>query len=106
VILAFSGTHTPFALLVAAQLMLALGSTTAIPASTADMATAAPAEYAATAQGALNASRQAGSALGVAVLGTLVSMHRIGLGVVAFAAVALLAVLALLARARGQESGS
>ncbi|MQY35636.1 Multidrug resistance protein Stp [Streptomyces sp. RB17] len=106
VILAFSGTHTPFVLLIAAQLMLALGSTTAIPASTADMAMAAPVEYAATAQGALNASRQAGSALGVAVLGTLVSMHRIGLGVVVFAAAALVIVLALLGRARGQEAES
>ncbi|MEU3371403.1 MFS transporter [Streptomyces sp. NPDC006711] len=99
VILAFSGTETPFALLVAAQLMLALGSTTAIPASTADVAMTAPAEYAATAQGALNASRQAGSALGVAVLGTLVSMHRIGLTVASFATLALLAVLTLFARA-------
>ncbi|WP_327354385.1 MFS transporter [Streptomyces sp. NBC_01304] len=102
VILAFSGTETPFALLVAAQLMLALGSTTAIPASTADMAMAAPTEYAATAQGALNASRQAGSALGVAVLGTLASMHQIGLGVALFAAGALLVVLVLLGRSRSQ----
>ncbi|MFG2719817.1 MFS transporter [Streptomyces sp. NPDC048416] len=104
VILAFSGAETPFALLVAAQLMLALGSTTAIPASTADVAMTAPAEFAATAQGALNASRQAGSALGVAVLGTLVSMHRIGLGVALFATVALVSVVALFARSRRQET--
>ncbi|MER6033176.1 MULTISPECIES: MFS transporter [unclassified Streptomyces] len=98
-ILSFSGTETPLALLVAAQIALALCATTAIPASTADMATAAPQRFAATAQGALNASRQAGSALGVAVLGTLGPMHRIGLGVVALGVGSVLLV-GLLGRAK------
>ncbi|MBT2405526.1 MULTISPECIES: MFS transporter [unclassified Streptomyces] len=101
-ILSFSGTDTPLALLIAAQLALALCATTAIPASTADMATAAPQRLAATAQGALNAARQAGSALGVAVLGTLASMHQIGLAVVVLGLGSLL-VVGLLGRARATQ---
>jgi DHA2 family methylenomycin A resistance protein-like MFS transporter len=55
-----------------------VGSTLAIPAATAEMALAAPPQLAATGQGAFNASRQAGSALGVAVLGTLTTMPAAG----------------------------
>ncbi|MEU9100357.1 MFS transporter [Streptomyces sp. NPDC048361] len=102
-ILSFSGTDTPLALLVAAQIALALCATTAIPASTADMAGAAPQRHAATAQGALNASRQAGSALGVAVLGTLASMHQIGLAVVVLGLGSLLVVV-LLSRSKAAQN--
>lgn len=63
---------------VLAELALVLASTTVIPAGTAQVAVSAPAEYAASAQGALNAGRQAGSALGVAILGPLTSMHTVG----------------------------
>jgi DHA2 family methylenomycin A resistance protein-like MFS transporter len=57
------------------------------------MAVSAPADLAATGQGALNGVRQGGSALGVAVLGTLGSPASagfvlIGAGVVAFAFIA------------------
>ncbi len=57
------------------------------------MAVSAPPEYAATGQGALNGIRQAGSALGVAVLGTLHSLPGAGALLVAIgpAAVAFLA---------------
>lgn len=39
------------------------------------MSLAAPSQYAASAQGALNAGRQAGSALGVAILGPITSLQ-------------------------------
>jgi DHA2 family methylenomycin A resistance protein-like MFS transporter len=57
------------------------------------MAVAAPTELAATGQGALNGIRQGGSALGVAVLGTLGGLPGAGvvLVVVGLAAVALVA---------------
>ncbi|MBF9070772.1 MFS transporter [Streptacidiphilus fuscans] len=92
-ILAGAGAHASFALIVVAQVVLAFASATAIPAATADLSMAAPKDLAATAQGALNASRQAGSALGVAVLGTLATMHDIGLAVTAFAVVTLVVVV-------------
>jgi DHA2 family methylenomycin A resistance protein-like MFS transporter len=64
------------------------------------MSVAAPKEYAASAQGALNASRQAGSALGVAVLGPLTSLHTAG---VILAALALVAVTLSLPVRRQQQ---
>lgn len=81
-----------FAWVVAAQLALVLGSTTAIPGAIADVAVAAPAPLAATAQGALSAGRQAGAALGVAVLGTLTTPPAVGATLAALTAAALLAV--------------
>ena len=83
------GVHSSLLWIVVAEIALVLASTTAIPAATADMSVAAPKEYAASAQGALNASRQAGSALGVAVLGPLTSLRTAG---VILAALALVAV--------------
>ncbi|QHC20075.1 MFS transporter [Streptomyces sp. GS7] len=65
------GGHAPLAVIVAAELALAAAGTLSIPGAAAEMAVAAPAELAATGQGALNGIRQAGSALGVAVLGGL-----------------------------------
>ncbi len=82
------GVDSSLVWIVVAEIALVLASTTAIPAATADMSVAAPKEYAASAQGALNASRQAGSALGVAVLGPLTSLRTAG---------AILAALALVA---------
>ncbi|MFF3915595.1 MFS transporter [Streptomyces sp. NPDC001852] len=65
-----AGGHPPLPLIVAAELALAATGTLSIPGAAAAVAVAAPGEYAATSQGALNGIRQAGSALGVAVLGT------------------------------------
>jgi len=79
ILLAISGPRTPLALIIAAQVVLGFGSTLAIPAATADMAGAAPASYAATGQGALNACRQAGAALGVAALGTIATLRVSGI---------------------------
>ncbi|MDQ0913356.1 DHA2 family methylenomycin A resistance protein-like MFS transporter [Streptomyces canus] len=89
------GSNPPLALLVAAELTLAATGTLSIPGAAAAMAMSAPPEYAATSQGALNGIRQAGSALGVAVLGTLGALTTSGHVLVV---VGLLAVL-LVARA-------
>jgi DHA2 family methylenomycin A resistance protein-like MFS transporter len=90
---ATGGHHVPLPLLIAAELALALTGTLSIPGAAAEMAVAAPADLAATGQGALNGVRQGGSALGVAVLGTLGSLASagyvlIGTGLVAFLVIA------------------
>ncbi|MEV4256553.1 hypothetical protein AB0J52_25605, partial [Spirillospora sp. NPDC049652] len=61
------------------------------------MSAAVPLRLAATGQGALNAARQTGTALGVAVFGTLATLSSSGL-VLAAAAVLTLALLAVPAR--------
>ncbi len=76
--LAGVGHNGPLPWVFAAEAALVLASTTAIPAAMAHMGSAAPPEYAGSAQGALNAGRQAGSALGVALLGPLTSLHVAG----------------------------
>ncbi|WP_414167642.1 MFS transporter [Streptoverticillium reticulum] len=88
-VLAFCSQNSPFALITVAQVLLAFGSTLAIPGATADMSAAAPTELAATGQGALNACRQAGAALGVAVLGTQATLHASGVVLAVGAVVAL-----------------
>ncbi|KAA2264068.1 MFS transporter [Solihabitans fulvus] len=85
-----TGQHPPLALIVAAELALAAAGTLAIPGAAAEMAVSAPPELAATGQGALNGIRQAGSALGVAVLGTLGALSAAGL---VLSAVGLVAVV-------------
>ncbi|MGW4809581.1 MFS transporter [Kitasatospora sp. NPDC004272] len=92
-LVACGGPHPPLPLLVAAELALAATGTLSIPGAAAAMAVAAPPAYAATGQGALNGVRQAGSALGVAVLGTLGALPTAGyvLAAVGLPAVALVA---------------
>jgi DHA2 family methylenomycin A resistance protein-like MFS transporter len=72
-----------------AQILMAVATTMTIPSITADMAVATPRLLAATGQGALNAARQTGSALGVAILGTLSGMHAAGIAMAAGAALTL-----------------
>ncbi|MFL6114091.1 MAG: MFS transporter [Catenulispora sp.] len=96
-VLAAVGPHTSLAVVIGAQLLLAIGTTLAIPSITADMAVATPQRLAATGQGALNAARQTGSALGVAVLGTLAGVHAAGIAL-ALGALAALALTALTRR--------
>ncbi|MBW8805660.1 MAG: hypothetical protein JF587_17695 [Catenulisporales bacterium] len=96
-VLAAVGPHTSLAVVIGAQLLLAIGTTLAIPSITADMAVATPQRLAATGQGALNAARQTGSALGVAVLGTLAGVHAAGIAL-AIGALAALALTALTKR--------
>jgi DHA2 family methylenomycin A resistance protein-like MFS transporter len=69
-VLATVGPGTSLALLMAGSLLLALVSL-AMPAMTAVVVGAAGPEYAGVASGVLNAARQSGGALGVAVLGSL-----------------------------------
>lgn len=98
VLLAFVGPHGSLGWVVGAQIALVLGSTLAIPAATADMSTAAPPDLAATGQGAFNAARQGGSALGVALLGTLATLSAVGTTLAVFAVAAI--ALVLVARQR------
>lgn len=93
VLLSFVGAHSPFGWLVLAEIALVLASTSVIPAATADVAITAAKEYVGSAQGALNAGRQAGSALGVAILGPLTSLRPVGL-ILAGLSVAMLALSA------------
>ena len=65
--------HTDYLLIVPTAFLAGLGMATAMPAATAAAIGAAPAERAGVAAGVVNASRQLGSVLGVAVLGAFVA---------------------------------
>jgi MFS transporter, DHA2 family, methylenomycin A resistance protein len=73
-LLATAGTKTPLALLVVASGLLGLVSL-AMPAMTEVVVGAAGPEHAGVASGILNAARQSGGALGVAVLGALLALN-------------------------------
>ncbi|MFC9326848.1 MFS transporter [Kitasatospora sp. NPDC057015] len=103
--LVLAGSNPPLALLIILMLGLTVSGTTVIPAVTADMSGAAPAEYAATAMGALSASRQAGVAFGVAVLGTVSTLNATAVVITIGSAVALLVVAAVLRRPRAAVAG-
>ncbi|MFF0624865.1 MFS transporter [Streptomyces sp. NPDC004296] len=94
-LLLLAGGRPPLPLLLVAELALAAAGTLSIPGAAAEMAVAAPTELAGTAQGALNGIRQAGSALGVAVLGTMGGLPDAG-GVLVVAG---LAAVVLISRA-------
>ena len=83
------GAHSSLAVVTVAQVLMAVATTMTIPSITADMAVATPRPLAATGQGALNAARQTGSALGVAILGTLSGMHAAGIAMAAGALITL-----------------
>jgi MFS transporter, DHA2 family, methylenomycin A resistance protein len=67
-----AGTATSYVLLVPPLVAAGFGMAFTMPAATAAIIEAAPAHRAGIASGVLNASRQAGGAIGVALLGTLV----------------------------------
>jgi DHA2 family methylenomycin A resistance protein-like MFS transporter len=67
-----AGAGTSYAVLVAPLIAIGFGMAMTMPAATAAIIEAAPADRAGIASGVLNASRQAGGAIGVALLGTLV----------------------------------
>jgi DHA2 family methylenomycin A resistance protein-like MFS transporter len=80
-LLATAGPSTPLALIVAGSLLIGLISL-AMPAMTAAVVGAAGREHAGVASGVLNAARQSGGALGVAVLGSLLGRgHALSLHV-------------------------
>jgi MFS transporter, DHA2 family, methylenomycin A resistance protein len=70
---AIAGPHTRYLLLVAPMAATGFGMALTMPAATATVIEAAPPDRGGIASGVVNAARQAGSMLGVALLGTLVS---------------------------------
>jgi DHA2 family methylenomycin A resistance protein-like MFS transporter len=98
------GAHAPLWLYILGALLFSLAAVQVVPAVTAEISLAAPARHAATGQGALYASRQAGSALGVAVV------SAVGVADLPATAVALLvgatfalALIGLGGRVRGRD---
>jgi len=71
--LAAAGQGTPYPLLVPGLVVVGLGMAATMPSMTAAVMLAAPREFAGLASGVLNASRQVGGVLGIALLGTLVA---------------------------------
>jgi DHA2 family methylenomycin A resistance protein-like MFS transporter len=71
--LAAAGLHTAYPLLVPGLILLGLGMAATMPSMTAAVMLAAPREFVGIASGVLNASRQVGGVLGIALLGTLIA---------------------------------
>ena len=106
------GTDTPYWLLIAPLLAIGFGIAYTMPAATAATIEAAPSDQAGTASGTLNASRQVGSTLGVAIFGSLTvgaasfmnGYHvSVLIGGLVFAAGALVALLAVPRRSDARE---
>ena len=95
------GTYAPLWVYIVGALLFSFAAVQVVPAVTSELSVAAPARYAATGQGALYAARQAGSALGVAVV------SAVGVTNLRGAAVALLvgAALAIALVAGGGRGG-
>jgi MFS transporter, DHA2 family, methylenomycin A resistance protein len=109
-----AGRHTSFPLLVPAMVAAGFGMAFTMPAATAAIIEASPAERAGIASGVLNAGRQAGGAIGVALCGTLVGAGafipglRAALAVAAgaFIAAAIVAALTVERPRVGSRAGS
>ena len=87
------GTHSPLWVYIVGALLFSLAAVQVVPAITSELSIAAPARYAATGQGALYAARQAGSALGVAVVSAVGVTNLRGAAVVLLIGAALALVL-------------
>jgi DHA2 family methylenomycin A resistance protein-like MFS transporter len=72
-LVAAAGSTTPYWVLVAPLAATGFGMALTMPAATASVMESAPADRGGIASGVVNAARQSGSVLGVALLGTLVS---------------------------------
>jgi DHA2 family methylenomycin A resistance protein-like MFS transporter len=83
--LALTGVHTPYGLLVVPLVAAGFGMAFTMPAATTTVVEAAPARDAGVASGAINASRQVGSTVGVALLGTFAGQVSGAAGGVPFA---------------------
>jgi DHA2 family methylenomycin A resistance protein-like MFS transporter len=70
--LVVAGAHTSYGLLVAPMAAAGFGMALTMPAATATVIEAAPPDRGGIASGVINASRQAGAVLGVALLGSMV----------------------------------
>jgi DHA2 family methylenomycin A resistance protein-like MFS transporter len=73
--LAGVGSSTPYLLLVVPFALAGLGMSLTMPAATTAVIEAAPAEHSGLAGGTINAARQAGGLLGIALMGSLASAH-------------------------------
>jgi DHA2 family methylenomycin A resistance protein-like MFS transporter len=71
-----AGPRTPYALLVPALVATGFGMALTMPAATSAVIDAAPAERAGIAAGVINAARQLGGVVGVALLGSFVASGR------------------------------
>lgn len=74
-LLAAAGPHTAYRLLVVPLMLAGFGMSMTMPAATTAVVEAAPEERAGLAGGTINAARQTGGLLGIALMGTLVSSH-------------------------------
>ena len=74
-LLAGIGRTTPYALLVVPFVLSGLGMSLTMPAATTAVIEAAPEERSGLAGGTINAARQAGGLLGIALMGSLASQH-------------------------------
>lgn len=97
--LAATGSHTPYWLIVVPLMAAGFGMAFTMPAATTTVVEAAPTGRAGVASGAINAGRQVGSTVGVALLGTVgvsaglpAAMIAAGVAFLAGAAVAALVV--------------
>ncbi len=72
---AAAGPQRPYWPVAAAMVAVGFGMAFTMPAATAAVMEAAPSERAGLASGTLNAARQAGGVIGVALLGTLVAQR-------------------------------
>ena len=75
-----AGTHTPYLVLVLPMIAAGSGMALTMPAATSAVMESAPADRGGIASGVINAARQAGGVLGVAVLGSLVSVRATFIG--------------------------
>jgi DHA2 family methylenomycin A resistance protein-like MFS transporter len=71
--IAVAGVHTPYPVFVVPMIAAGAGMALTMPAATASVMEAAPPDRGGIASGVVNAARQAGGVLGVAILGSLVS---------------------------------
>jgi MFS transporter, DHA2 family, methylenomycin A resistance protein len=72
-ILALAGLQTAYLALLPGLILLGLGMAATMPSMTAAVMLAAPRQFAGIASGVLNAARQVGGVLGIALLGTLIA---------------------------------
>lgn len=75
-----AGTDTPYLVLVLPMIAAGSGMALTMPAATSAVMESAPADRGGIASGVINAARQAGGVLGVAVLGSLVSVRATFIG--------------------------
>ncbi|MFG2139999.1 MFS transporter [Streptomyces sp. NPDC048650] len=108
-----AGPNTPYLVLVAPMVAAGLGISLTMPASTAVVMESVPAERGGAAAAVFNAARQIGSALGVALFGTLIAgglvtgLHTaILIGAAGFLAAAVLAARCVPPGVRGAPHGA